>query len=255
MESKNQKMFSPELKIYPTSSLLVGETAQFINSIAQNAVDTRGRFVVALSGGNTPKVLFQQFTVEPYLSLMPWAKTFIFWVDERYVPFTDPTSNYRMTQEFLLSKVPIPKSNVFPMTDGSLPVEQAGDAYESELEKFFGEEEIPCFDLSLMGMGDDGHTASLFPGTPQLKEKDKWVVGYYVDQERKERVSLTFPVLNASRILLVLVEGQKKAERLKDVLEGPSDPPRYPVQFLRPTIGKLIFAMDSSAASLIEQKP
>jgi 6-phosphogluconolactonase len=105
-----------------------------------------------------------------------------------------------------------------------------------------------------MGMGDDGHTASLFPGMPQVNELDKWVVGYFVDEARKERVSLTFPVLNASRALLVLVEGQKKAEKLKDVLEGTSDPPRYPVQYLRPTDGKLVFAMDAAAASLLKKK-
>jgi len=246
--------FSPELKIYPTASLLFEETAPFIMKTAREAADARGRFVVALSGGNTPKVLFQQLTEEPYLSLMPWAKTFVFWVDERHVPFTDPTSNFKMTQEFLLSKVPIPKANIFPMSDGSLPVEQAASVYEIKMGKFFGRGALPRFDLSLMGMGDDGHTASLFPGMPQVNELDKWVVGYFVDKERKERVSLTFPVLNASRILMVMMEGQKKADRLKDVLEGRSDPPRYPVQYLRPTDGKLIFAMDAAAASLLKKK-
>ena len=165
-----------------------------------------------------------------------------------------PTSNYRMTQEFLLSKAPIPKAQIFPMTDGSLPVEQAASAYEIKMGKFFGRGALPRFDLTLLGMGDDGHTASLFPGMAQVNERDKWVVGYFVDQERKERVSLTFPVLNASRSLLVMMEGQKKAERLKDVLEGASDPPRYPVQHLRPSDGKLIFAMDSAAASLLKKK-
>lgn len=246
--------FSPELKIYPTPALLFEETAPLIMKTAREAADTRGRFVVALSGGNTPKVLFQQLTEEPYLSLMPWAKTFVFWVDERHVPFTDATSNFRMTQEFLLSKVPIPKSQIFPMTDGSLTVEQAASLYEIKMGKFFGRGALPRFDLTLLGMGDDGHTASLFPGMAQVNEMDKWVVGYFVDKEKKERVSLTFPVLNASRSLLLMMEGQKKAERLKDVLEGRSDPPRYPVQYLRPTDGKLIFAMDSAAASLLKKK-
>lgn len=246
--------FSPELKIYPTPALLFEETAPFIMKIAREAADARGRFVVALSGGNTPKVLFQQLTEEPYFSLMPWAKTFVFWVDERHVPFTDATSNFKMTQDFLLSKAPIPKANIFPMSDGSVPVEQAASSYEIKMGKFFGRGALPKFDLTLMGMGDDGHTASLFPGMAQVNEQDKWVVGYFVDKERKERVSLTFPVLNASRILLVMMEGQKKAERLKDVLEGASDPPRYPVQYLRPTDGKLIFAMDSAAASLLKKK-
>ncbi len=156
------------------------------------------------------------------------GENFIFWVDERHVPLTHETSNYRMTQEYLLSKVPIPKENIFPATNGILPVEKAASAYEIKMGKFFGTENFPRFDLVLLGMGDDGHTASLFPGVPQVNEQEKWVVGYFVDDARKERVSLTFPVLNAARLQLVLVEGAKKAERLKDVLEGPKDPPSYP---------------------------
>ncbi len=109
--------FDPEIKIYPTTQLLFEETAPYVMKVAREAADARGRFVVALSGGSTPKGLFQQLTEEPYLSLMPWTKTFVFWVDERHVPLTDPTSNYRMAQEFLLSKAPIPKANLFPMTE------------------------------------------------------------------------------------------------------------------------------------------
>lgn len=246
-------LFRPEIRVYPTPETLCQETAHQFMQIAREAVNERGRFVAALSGGTTPKGLFQQLTEEPYRTLIPWAKTYFFWVDERHVPLTDETSNYRMTQEFLLSKVPIPKSNVFPMTDGSQSVERAASAYEIKMGKFFGTSAVPRFDLSLMGMGDDGHTASLFPGMSQVNELDKWVVGYFVDETRKERVSLTFPVLNASRNLLVLVEGSKKAARLKDVLEGPSVPPRLPVQYLRPADGKLIFAMDQAAAALLKK--
>jgi len=247
-------LFNPEIRIYPTAQLLFEETAPYVMKVAREAADARGRFVLALSGGTTPKGLFQQLTEEPYLSLMPWAKTFVFWVDERHVPLTDATSNYRMALEGLLSKAPIPKANIFPMTDGKETAERAASVYEIKLGKFFGTGFVPRFDLSLMGMGDDGHTASLFPGFPQVNELERWVVGYFVDKEKKERVSLTFPVLNASRVLLVLVEGKKKAERLKDVLEGSSAPPRYPVQYLRPTEGKLIFAMDSAAGSLLKKK-
>jgi 6-phosphogluconolactonase len=158
-----------------------------------------------------------------------------------------------MTQEFLLSKVPVPKENVFPMTNGSLPVDKAANAYEIKMRKFFGGDGVPRFDLSLMGMGDDGHTASLFPRVEQLNEMEKWVVGYFVDDAKKDRVSLTFPVLNASRELLVLVSGDKKAKMLKDVLEGPKDPPRYPIQYLRPANGKSIFLMDAPAAALLKK--
>ncbi len=246
--------FHPELRIHATPETLFQETAHLVMQFSRESVNERGRFVVALSGGSTPKGLFQQLTEEPYLSLLPWAKTFVFWVDERHVPLTHETSNYRMTQEYLLSKVPIPKENIFPATNGSLPVEQAASAYEIKLGKFFGAGNLPRFDLALLGMGDDGHTASLFPGFPQLNEQHHWVVGYFVDKERKERVSLTFPVLNAARLQLLMAEGSKKAERLKDVLEGPSDPPRYPVQYLRPVDGRLIFAVDVAAASLLKRK-
>ncbi len=150
-------------------------------------------------------------------------------------------------------KHPYPPANIFPMTDGSQSVERAASSYEIKMGKFFGTS-LPRFDLSLMGMGDDGHTASLFPGMPQVNELERWVVGYFVDKVRKERVSLTFPVLNASRFLLVLLEGEKKAKIAKEVLKGPSDPPRYPVQYLRPKDGRLVFALDEAAASLLKSK-
>jgi 6-phosphogluconolactonase len=207
---------------------------------------------VALSGGSTPKGLFQQLTEEPVKSLMPWTKTYVFWGDERHVPLEHELSNFKMAKDLLLSKVPIPAANIFPMTDGMRPVEHTASLYEGKLLKFFGGK-TPVFDLNLMGMGDDGHTASLFPGVVQLNETKKWVVGYFVDESKKERVSLTFPVLNASRVTLVMIEGEKKAERLKDVLEGPKDPPRYPIQHLKPTDGRLIFALDSAAASLLKK--
>jgi 6-phosphogluconolactonase len=247
-----EPVFDPEIRVYPTPALLFEETAPFVMQVAREAVDARGRFVLALSGGSTPKGLFQQLCEEPVKSLLPWDRTFVFWGDERHVPLTDEKSNYRMAQELLLSKVRIPKANVFPMTDGSRSVEQAASAYEGKFKKFFGMQ-MPIFDLNLMGMGDDGHTASLFPGVVQLNEVKHWVVGYFVDEEKKDRVSLTFPVLNASRVTLVLMEGAKKASRLKDVLEGPKDPPRYPIQYLKPTDGKLIFAMDAAAASLLKK--
>ena len=249
-------VFQPEIRIYPSSHLLFEETAPMVMMAAREAADVRGRFILALSGGTTPKGLFQQLTEEPYLHLMPWSKTFVFWVDERHVPPDHPDSNYRMAQECLLSKVPIPKANLFPATNGSMPVDRAAVVYEGKIKKFFGPSaDLPRFDLTLLGMGKDGHTASLFPGVQPLNEQKKWVVGYFVDEERKERVSLTFPLLNASRLLLVLLEGEKKAERARDVLEGPSDPPRYPIHYLRPVDGRLIFAMDAAAASSLKQNP
>ncbi len=245
--------FSPEVKIYANAQSLFDEAAHFFLETALEAVAARDRFAVALSGGSTPKGLFQQLAEEPYLSLMPWSKTFIFWVDERHVPFTDETSNYRMTQEFLLSKVPVPAENITPGTQPNRPVQDAANWLENRLRKFFGPGQPPVFDYALMGMGDDGHTASLFPGTVQLNEREKWVVGYFVDSAKKERVSLTFPVLNAARRLVVLAEGAKKASMLQKVLDGPSEPPRFPIQYLRPT-GRLVFMVDEAAAGLLKKK-
>ncbi|HET9870244.1 MAG TPA: 6-phosphogluconolactonase [bacterium] len=246
--------FRPEIKRYADAQGLFDEAAHLFLETARQAVAARGRFTAALSGGSTPKGLFQQLAEEPYLSLMPWSKTFLFWVDERHVPFTDETSNFRMTKENLLSKVPLPPENITPGTDPARPVAEAAAWLEGRLKKFFGAGAPPVFDYCLMGMGDDGHTASLFPGMPQLNERDKWVVGYFVDPAKKERVSLTFPVLNAARLLVVLAEGPKKADMLAKVLEGPSDPPRYPIQYLRPTAGRLLFMVDQAAAARLKKK-
>ncbi len=248
-------VFDPEVRVYPTKEILFEEAAPIVMMRAREAADKRGRFVWAISGGSTPKGLFQQLTEEPVLSLMPWDKTYVFWVDERHVPLDHPDSNYRMTQEYLLSKVPIPKENIFPMTKGAQPVDQAASTYENKLHKFFGEEmKLPQFDMVLLGMGDDGHTASLFPGMQTLNETDKWVVGYFVDDARKERITLTFPVLNAARMVMTLVEGEKKAARVKAVLEGPKDPPEYPIQYIRPASGQFDFLMDAAAGKKLSKK-
>jgi 6-phosphogluconolactonase len=246
-------VFQPEIRVYPTPETLVQESAHQVMQVAREAVNARGRFVAAISGGSTPKGLFQQLAEEPYRSLIPWGKTFFFWVDERNVPWADPTSNYRLAQENFLSKVPLPRENAFPAANGSLPADKAASAYEIKLRKFFGWDAVPRFDLCLLGMGEDGHTASLFPGVPQVNEMEKWVVGYFVDEARKERISLTFPVLNASRFLMVLAEGGKKAPTVKDVLEGSCEPPRFPIQHLKPLDGKLVFALDQAAASLLKK--
>jgi len=246
--------FDPEIKIYPTPQALFDEAAHFFLERALESVQERGRFVAALSGGSTPKGLFQQLAEEPYRSLVPWSKTFLFWVDERHVPFTDETSNFRMTKEYLLSRVPLPEENITPGTEPKRSVQDAAIWLEHRLHQFFGPGKPPAFDYCLMGMGDDGHTASLFPGMPQLNEREKWVVGYFVDEAKKERVSLTFPVLNAARWLVVLAEGAKKADMLHKVLDGPSEPPRYPIQYLRPTPGRLLFMLDQAAAASLSKK-
>lgn len=245
--------FRPEVKVCPSPVNLFEEAAHLFLETALESVKSRGRFATALSGGSTPQGLFQQLSEEPYRSLVPWAKTLVFWSDERHVPWSAPASNFRVARELLLSKVPVPKDHVFPFTEGNRPLAETAHLYERTLARVFGSKDIPRMDLTLLGMGEDGHTASLFPGMPQLNELDKWVEGYFVDETRGERLTLTFPVLNASRLTVVLLQGGKKAKRVKDVLEGPSNPPHCPVQYLRPTEGRLLFMMDEAAAKLIKQ--
>lgn len=247
--------FSPELHIAPDENTLYHDVADLFVKAARAAVAERGRFMCALSGGDGPVGLFRVLSAEPYRSEVPWDRTFVFWGDERHVPLDHPDSNYKMGLDLLLSKVPVPPAHLFPMTKGSGTPAKAAAEYEKTLKRLFGGKGLPSLDFNLMGVGPDGHTASLFPGKPQLKEKRKWVVGYRVDAERKDRVTLTFPVLNASRLTLVLVPGGKKASILRTVLEGMPDPRRYPVQNLKGTPGRrLLFALDGRAAVLLRAK-
>jgi len=247
--------FSPEVKVSPDLNTLYHDVADLFVKAAKEAVMTRGRFMVALSGGDGPVGLFQLLATEPYLSDVPWDKACVFWGDDRHVPLDHPDSNYKMCLDLLLSRTTVPPARLFPMTDASMPPAKAAAQYEKTLRRLFGGKGLPVLDFNLMGLGPDGHTASLFPGRPQLREKRKWVVGYHVDAERRDRVTLTFPVLNASRLTVALIPGNKKARILKDVLEGDCDPKRYPIQNLKAVPGgRLLFALDGAAAVLLKVK-
>jgi len=176
---------------------------------------------------------------------------FFFWVDERHVPPDDPDSNYRMAKEALLSKVPIPPGNIFPIPAESQDAVAAADAYEQTVRKFFAlpPGEFPRFDLILLGMGPDGHTASLFPETAALQEKSRLVVANWVEKLKTSRITLTLPVLNAARCVAFLVSGADKAAVLHEVLEGSAPAEKYPSKLVQPTNGKLIWFLDRAAAS------
>ena len=241
---------SVDLRRLTTPQDLFQAAAEELLRIATDAVAKRGRFTIALSGGSTPKNLYTLIAANASATL-PWVQMFFFWGDERHVPPEDADSNYRMAKEALLSKVPIAPGNVFPVPAEMQDAAAAADAYEQTVRKFFGlaPGEFPRFDLILLGMGPDGHTASLFPETAALQEKSRLVVANWVEKLKASRITFTLPVLNAARCVAFLVSGEDKAAVLHEVLEGSAPPEKYPSKLVKPTNGKLIWFVDRAAAS------
>ena len=231
-------------------------SARLFASHAEQAIATRGIARIAISGGSTPKGMFDLLAdpAQPFAQTIPWDKVQLFWVDERCVPPDNAESNYRMTNESLLSKVGIPAANVFRM-EGELDPEEAASRYESALRNSMKLEgaESPRFDLIFLGMGDDGHTASLFPNTEALNEMGRLVVANHVPQKDTWRISLTWPVINQAAEVAFEIVGAGKAGILAEVLTGPHDPERLPSQLIRPANGKLLFLLDDAAATKLPQ--
>jgi 6-phosphogluconolactonase len=236
--------------VFSTPDDLIKAAADRLLAEVESAVAARGVARIAISGGNTPRPMFELLATEPYLSKMPWDKMQLFWVDERCVPPDHPYSNYRMTREAMLDKVPLPQQQVFRM-EGELDPQQAADNYQAILQQRFKIEpgQFPVFDAILLGMGDDGHTASLFPHTAALHEQTLTVVANHVPQKDTWRITLTLPVLLAGRDVSFLIEGSDKAEVLKEVLLGPYDPETHPSQLIRPVSGRLLFLLDEGAGA------
>ncbi len=230
--------------------------AQRFASAVANAVALRGVARIAISGGSTPRSVFALWASpdHPYREQTPWHRLELYWVDERCVPPTHPDSNFRMTTEALLSKVPIDPSRVFRM-EGELDPEAAAARYESAIRNNLRLEgaELPRFDLVHLGMGDDGHTASLFPHTDAINQLGRLVVANHVPQKEAWRVTLTWPVINNAAEVFFLVEGAAKAQPLHDVLLGAFDPDLLPSQLIRPASGTLSFLLDHAAAAGLPQ--
>jgi 6-phosphogluconolactonase len=241
---------SVEIRKLTTPQELFAAAAEEVVRAAKESVGARGRFTIALSGGSTPKNLFNLLATNARTSL-PWERTFFFWGDERHVPPTHPDSNYRMANEIMLSKIPVAPENIFRVPAENPDAAAAAEAYEQTLRKFFQLEAgpFPVFDMILLGMGPDGHTASLFPGTAGLQEKSRLVIANWVDKLKASRITLTLPVLNAGRCVAFLVSGTDKADALHAVLEGDAPGEQYPSKLVRPTQGKLIWLVDRAAAS------
>lgn len=241
---------SAEIRILTTPQELFAAAAEEVVHAADQAVKERGRFTIALSGGSTPKSLYNLLATNARNTL-PWDRMFFFWGDERHVPPTDADSNYRMADEAMLSKVPVPAGNVFRVAAENPDAAAAADAYEQTLRKFFqlNAGEFPNFDLILLGMGPDGHTASLFPGTAGLQEKSRLVIANWVEKLKTHRLSFTLPVLNAARCVAFLVSGTDKAPALHAVLEENVSGEQYPSKLIQLKDGKLIWFLDRAAAS------
>jgi 6-phosphogluconolactonase len=241
---------SAEIRTLTTPQELSAAAAEEVVRAANESVAQRGRFTIALSGGSTPKNLHTLLATNARTSL-PWDRTFFFWGDERHVPPTDPESNYRMAEETLLSKIPVAAANVFRIPAENPDAAAAAEAYEQTLRKFFALQpgQFPRFDLILLGMGPDGHTASLFPGSAALQEKSRLVVANWVEKFKTNRITLTLPVLNAAYCVAFLVSGTEKAAALRAALEGNAPGEQYPSKLVRPTDGKLIWLVDRAAAS------
>lgn len=244
--------FKPEIKVVPDARAVAAEAAERVAAAAERAVAERGRFSIALSGGSTPKVLYAMLAAEPYRSRIDWAKIHVLFGDERAVPPDHKDSNYKMAAETLLTKVPIPGDNVYRMK-GELGerADEAAREYGLMLE-----EEFPDgLDLILLGLGGDGHTASIFPHTKAVAEKEHRAIGYFAENSstgRSWRITMTAPYINQAREILVLLAGADKAARLKEVLEGPREPDRLPIQLIRPVSGKMTWIIDVAAAAMDE---
>jgi 6-phosphogluconolactonase len=243
-------MDTPEIAVLPDAAAIAREAADRIVAAADEARRMGARFSLALSGGSTPKVLYELLAAEPYRSQIDWAAVQIFFGDERCVPPDHSESNYRMAQQSLLSRVPIPLDNIYRM-HGEIEPRQAADEYDQILDEKFGD--IGGIDLVLLGLGEDGHTASLFPGTPALREQQRKAVAQYVEKSttgKSWRITLTPQFLNRSRHVLFLVAGVAKATVMQQVLEGPRDPDRLPAQLIDPEKTQVTWLLDVAAAAM-----
>ncbi len=237
-----------DLAIYPDIDTLSQDAAQYIVGIANESIADRGRFTIALSGGNTPRKTYGLLGSEPYSSQIDWKLVHIFWSDERCVPPDSPDSNYRMAHEELLSKISIPNLQVHRMPADMPDRDAAAQEYTDEMRRIFGTDDIPDFDLIQLGMGPEGHTASLFPHQASLHETRRLVMPVSVPKPPPDRLTFTPPLLNAARNVLFLVTGEDKADALKAVLEGKYQPDEYPAQIVSPPNGEVEWIVDRDAA-------
>nr|WP_199002676.1 6-phosphogluconolactonase [Flavobacterium sp. ASV13] len=234
------------IQIYNNTVEINTTAADLFMAAAQKAIAEKGKFTAVLTGGSSPAGIYKLLASDDYKSKIDWSKVFIFWGDERWVPLSNDLSNAKMSYTTLLSHVPIPSENIFEMYKDDVTAEEFAYTYEQSIRKVLGDE--GKFDLILLGMGDDGHTASLFPGQPVLEEQNKWVAAYYLEPQNMFRITLTAPLINKAEKIIVVAFGEKKAPALKEVTTGAYNPATYPMQLIKPVSGELLFLVDKSAA-------
>lgn len=231
------------------------EAANRIVRIGQGIFRQRRDFRFVLAGGTTPRRLYEILATPPFRSQLPWKRIHFFWSDERSIGPDHQGSNYHMAREAFLEKLEIPDSNIHRMQGEASDLNIAAYAYEETIRHHFGlgpESPPPCFDLVLLGMGADGHTASLFPGTQALWETVRWVVANPVPMLKSHRLTLTPVILNQAAWLIFLVAGADKARTVAEVLEGPFKPEQFPCQMIRPVSGEFLWLLDEAAASCLQ---
>lgn len=249
-----------EVLICADAAELAREAARRFADLAVAFTNDAGRFTVALSGGSTPKAMFQILAEKPFADSLPWRSIYFFWGDERCVPPDHAESNYRMANETLLSKVPVPRENIFRIPAEDEDHERAAVNYSETIRQFFkpvgaapgAEPDSPRLDLVFLGMGADGHTASLFPGTTALCADGGVTAANYVDKLQSWRITLTADAINRARNVIFLVAGADKAPALKEVIDGPRNPKQYPSQLIMPSHGALLWMVDEAAAKLLQ---
>jgi 6-phosphogluconolactonase len=243
-----------EIEVFPGKEQLIQAAAEEFVRVAETAVGKRGGFSVALSGGSTPRPLYAMLGGNAFASRVDWAHVHLFWGDERCVPPEDTRSNYRMVRETLLQSVPLPPDQVHRIRGEDDPSSAASE-YEHELRTFFGIRDGGVrisFDLVLLGIGEDGHTASLFPGSSVITEPTRWVCAEHASGAAMWRITQTPIVINAAKNVIFLVSGPEKAGAVRDVLQGPFQPERLPAQAIKPLKGRLTWLLDKPAAGLLE---
>lgn len=256
-------MKSPVIKVFPDLEAVSRHTASILINLSTKCIAEHGRFAVAIPGGSTPKKLYDLLASEEYKNKIDWSRVHFFWTDERCVTKEDKESNFRLAFDLVLSKIPIPPENIHRIK-GELPPEDGAQDYENNLKIFFGKSGLPVFDLIILGMGEDGHTASLFPDSDALKEIERVAVAVYYEippyqrgikgvviplkKSAIPRITLTLPVLNNASQIIFLVSGKSKAVVMKKILGDGAGKKHYPAGLVKPVHGNLLWLIDKEAA-------
>lgn len=235
-----------QVRVFQDLEALSRSAAELFINLARQSIAKRGRFAVALSGGSSPKPVYSLLGLPPCRDAVSWPKVDLFWADERCVPPDHPESNYKLVFDSLLSNISIPGANIHRVKGEGEPGKAAKD-YEEDLQKFFGSLVVPAFDLIILGAGEDGHTASLFPGSPALQEATRLAFPVYLERPKRDRVTLTLPALNNASYILFLATGHAKSDVVSEILEG-NNSQQFPAGLVRPVNGEVAWFIDREAA-------